>query len=468
MKKVIAISLILISIISAVIPSFAAYNIEENVNLYKIGDCGNLLNYKGSTRVISYVVYKSNGKEYPAYCLNVDLPGAEKGSYNVSTLEKLNNNAVWKVIINGYPYKTLEELGAENEYEAYAATKQAVYIALYSNRKFEDYSAYNSDAGRRTYNILKKILTDAENCNQTEPGVGILNIVPLNTTWKVDSIDSTLLSKTYKVNSNIQSGTYKINLKGLLPDGTKVVDKNNSAKEEFNLGEEFKIIMPIQNLTQSESFTIEANANLNSYPILYGNSNSQDKQNYAITGLTYETKNATYTEDYSKNLTKIVVYKQEYGTKTPLKGVKFQLLDSNKNIVKDNLITDGKGQISLENLIPGKYFLKETETLEGYNLYTDLIEINLDLNEEVQVTINNTRKTVTEINKNYEVIEVVSNKEESKIISNTDITNIEKNETEITEENNIKILNETEIIKENDIKIVAETTNVKKLPKTGF
>ena len=35
------------------------------------------------------------------------------------------------------------------------------------------------------------------------------------------------------------------------------------------------------------------------------------------------------------------------------------------------MVTNEKGEIHLENMIPGTYFLQETETLENYNLYTD-------------------------------------------------------------------------------------------------
>ena len=72
MKKLIVMFLLLISVVSSIVPSFA-FEIDE-VNLYKVYDCGNLLKYQGITRRISYVVYKKDGVEYPAYCLNAYLP----------------------------------------------------------------------------------------------------------------------------------------------------------------------------------------------------------------------------------------------------------------------------------------------------------------------------------------------------------------------------------------------------------
>ena len=217
-------------------------------------------------------------------------------------------------------------------------------------------------------------------------------------------------------------------------------------------------MMPIQNISQSETFTINAKASLKTYPILYGKAFDPVKQNYAITGLAYENKDTSISEDYEKNRTKIVIHKQEYGTKVPLQNVEFKLLDENKNIVKENLFTDKNGEIILENLLPGKYFLKEVKTLEGYNLYSDYIELNLDLNEEIQVIVNNTKKNIEEINKNYEIIEIVSDKEETIINEKTEDTEINKKEIE---EKNYE---ENNYIKNTYV----ENTKEKKLPKTGF
>ena len=47
---------------------------------------------------------------------------------------KVSNEKVWKVIINGYPYKTLEELDVINEEEAYTATQFAIYTVLENGR----------------------------------------------------------------------------------------------------------------------------------------------------------------------------------------------------------------------------------------------------------------------------------------------------------------------------------------------
>ena len=48
-----------------------------------------------------------------------------------------------------------------------------------------------------------------------------------------------------------------------------------------------------------------------------------------------------------------------------MKSVKFELKSEDEEYVKAK-ITDSNGMICFENLFPGKYILKEIETIEDY------------------------------------------------------------------------------------------------------
>ena len=37
---------------------------------------------------------------------------------------------LWRVLVNGYPYKTPQEMGLQDEFDAFMATKQAVYRVI--------------------------------------------------------------------------------------------------------------------------------------------------------------------------------------------------------------------------------------------------------------------------------------------------------------------------------------------------
>ena len=423
-KKLIICILLAIMLIGNLNQVFA-FEIGQKQLLCK-GVCETLLTYHGTPVKTSFILYEENGVQYPAYCLDRTLPGAEQGSYIVNGASKLQDVNVWRAIINGYPYKSLEELGAANDGEAFTATKQAVYTMLY-NRDVTEYGPIDSDAGRRTYQIYVNIVNAARGSNENIQNHLEMNIKRLTEEWIVDEINPKCVSKTYTVESNISRGKYEVFTKGLVPNGTIVTDVKNNIKNSFAIGEQFKILIPIQNLVQCENFTIEAKANLETKPVVYGSTTVPGTQDYALTGYMYEEMVNNFTEDYFKNITKIVVIKKEYGTEQRLEGVKFNLLDANKKVVQEGLITNEKGEIMLENMIPGIYYLQETETLENYNLYTDLIEIGLDLNEEFQVTVNNTTREVTEIDKDFQLVEVVPTYTETVYNVNTETTIINDN-----------------------------------------
>ena len=109
----------------------------NGANLVKIGDVDYHLKYLNTslnkyTYVICSVVgYYQNGQFYPAYCLNSSLPGVvdDKG-YAVSIDKVIERDDVWRVVKNGYPYKSYTEMGLANEFDAFCVTKFAVYCIL--------------------------------------------------------------------------------------------------------------------------------------------------------------------------------------------------------------------------------------------------------------------------------------------------------------------------------------------------
>ena len=56
----------------------------NSANIYKVGNCGNLLTYNGVNVEVSYVEYNHSGISYPAYCLDKTKPGVETVPYEVS------------------------------------------------------------------------------------------------------------------------------------------------------------------------------------------------------------------------------------------------------------------------------------------------------------------------------------------------------------------------------------------------
>lgn len=430
-KKIIIIVILMILLGSIILPksSIAAGNTAE---LYATHRFGNLLKRNGVDLTCIYIVHNQDGIEYPAYCLNLELDGAtENFSYTVTTNNQLTNMEIWRTVVNGYPYKTPEELGCQTKEEAYLATRQAVYCAVYG-RDPNSYSALGGEAGERTLNALKNIVYTARNSNETKPS-STININAVNNLWEIDKIDNNYISKEFTVTASAGIKNYNIELSGDLVEGIKLTDTNNIEKNQFASNEKFKILIPVKNIEKDSNFEIKANGKVATKPVLYGLSPQANLQNVAVTGSIYEDGTGSKTEYYFKNETKIVILKQDQETKKPLAGVKFQVLNENKEVIYTDLITDEKGTIIIENLLPGKYYVQELETLEGYEVYDKLIEIEAKLNEEIKITVNN-----------------LENNEEPKI---------EKTNTELEVEQ-IKTNQEVKQEQENYTKI--------KLPKTGM
>lgn len=392
MKKIISILIILMIMSMFIIPTKtnASFSIDS-ASLYSKGIFNDYISFRNESTFFNYVVYEKSGKEYPAYCLNKDLDGVTPNfTYSVSTEELLTNVKVWRAIINGYPYKTAAELGCESNEEAFMATKQAVYCMLY-NRDVSEYSA-KDERQERVLNALTNIVTNAKNSSETKPSAE-LAINDITKNWEQDKINNKYISKTFTVSANAKVDTYKVTLENIKIEGAKIVDEQNEEKEEFRFNEKFKVLIPIINMEQDGQFNIKVEGQVATKPVLYGYSGSSSLQDYAITGSIYEDGEGEETINYTKNETKIIIKKQN-DEGNHLEGVKFNLLNEKKEIVYLGLTTNENGEIIINNLEPGKYYVEETSTVSGYEVYEGLVEVNVTYNEEFTVTVTNSKEHI--------------------------------------------------------------------------
>ena len=389
-KKLISIISIIVILIGLIPISSKAVVPIDTAYIYANKKTEGLLMWKGLKIHTHLAVYKKDGKEYPAYCMNRELPGVEIGrSQTVDVKQLVNNVMVWRAIINGYPYKSISELGCNTEEEAYLATKQAVYCML-TNRDVNEYSAIG-EAGERTLNALKTIVNNARNSNQTKVS-SELTVNEQEKLWKIDNLDSSYISKTFLVTANTSMSKYTVNVKNLNIEGYKLVDQNNKEKTEFSNSEKFKILIPIQEVKQDGNFSIEVSAQVATKPVFYGESRDSGLQSYALTGYTYEEGTGSKKIYYTKNETKIIITKTDDKTGKKLEGVEFELLDKDQNKIYTEITTNKDGIATIDNLLPGIYYIKETRTLEGYQLYSKLIKVELELNEETTVNVINSEE----------------------------------------------------------------------------
>lgn len=410
LSKIFLIFCILILNLLVFMNSTQALNIDS-AHIYEVGDCGQLLKYKGSIVIVKYVQYDNQGVGYPAYCLDKTKKGAEGTGYTVSVDKAITDVGLWRVLINGYPYKTIEELGVANKEEAFTATKQAVYCYIHGNNP-ADYEPIGI-AGQRTLNAMNQILNNAQNSNETK----ISNTIQINKNnddWKQDQIDKNYLSKTFSISADSTITSYTITLSRENErdlGGIKLTNLQNQEKNTFEANEKFKILIPIKNLTEKGEFNISVETKVETKPILYGTAPNSTLQDYALTAATYEDGSGNTKDEYPKNETKIIIIKKDDKTGEKLSNVEFELLDENKNVVYSGLKTDEEGKIEINNIIPGKYYLRETKAVEGYHEYDELIDFELSLHEQITIEVNNTKEDKPE----YEVHKTEKTKEVKKL-----------------------------------------------------
>ena len=406
-KGILAIFMLSIIITNSV---FAA----ETLNVKAIKECPVLLQYGNIKIGTTLAKVNINDKEYPVYCLDVSKPGVAIGKlpeYNVTLKDTIKNQEVYRAIINGYPYKTIEELGVKTEEEAFTATKQAVYSMLY-NRNVDEYSAINTEAGHRTYNAYRNIVLAARGSNKVYENAKFE--LKADKEWKKDE-ENKYLYKNVEVNANLKSN-FDIKLEGDKNNIFKLEKEQIVGKETDNKKEKYILKIDLKDINKFnilgkevfKNLKLTATAEVETNPVYLGKEETGTRQDYAISGIRFKGKEErSLNIDIPKNETKIKIVKISKEEDKKLENVKFELFDKeNKSLgIKT---TNKNGEIIYENLIPGKYYLKEIEAKEGYNKLNDLVEIEVKYGEEKEVKVNNEKIKI-----------IVNNKKEVKKLPKT-------------------------------------------------
>ena len=398
MKKVLKILLIVLLVIVAnigiLVNTVQAVENGEKITIYSKGYFNRVIRNNGIVIKTAHAVYQENGKEYPVYCLNRELHGVGEyiATYDVKDQGKIEDLGLWRVVINGYPYKSIEQLGVTNEEEAYIATKQSIYCYIY-NTGTELYSAIN-EQGERVINAMNNILENAKNSNESFDNPNIE--IEQSEKWNVDEIENKYVSKEYKIKSNKNISKITLNLESQ-PKGTKITNLDEDGK--------FKILIPIENLKESGKFKIKIQTELETKPIFLGEAPSNDLQNYLITAYSYEDMDKEFEQEYEKNNTKIIIEKTDNDTNEVLKGAKFEILDEKQKSIRV-AETNNEGQVILDGLMPGIYYIKEVQAPNGYSIDSELKKVEIKLNQEISLTIKNNKIIIKQEEPQKTIVEI--------------------------------------------------------------
>ena len=394
-SKIITILLIAIFILNMSANSiFAAVEVTLNkAYIEKIGEAKyHLQYYREEKEMYTYLTcdivgfYDKNKNFNPAYCMNRDLVGAGEESYYVKIDNLLNNDKVWRVIKNGYPYKSAKKLGLSSKYDAFAVTKFAVYCVLGQ----ADLKLFKADKDDKEAVAMLKALKALVKIG--EKGTEKQDEDPL-TLKKEGNLkeEENYYSQEYSLDSTTDFDKYEISKTEGMPEESYISDMDGNKTTKLNQGQNFKVMIPKAQMTKDFSIKITAKADCKSYVILEGKTTVKKTQNYVVTAGEMATATTQDTLNINVNNAKLKIRKTEENTNTPIEGVKFALYKDEKLLQEKQ--TDKDGRISFDNLYPGKYTVKEVETAEKYVLENTPKEIELKYNETKEIEITNKLKT---------------------------------------------------------------------------
>lgn len=401
-KRILSILLLLLTLISFGSNTFCSAASISSAYIQKIGDAPHHLKYNGRYVQISVVGHHANGTFYPAYCLNHSLTGVEAGAYDVAINQIYNNDAVWRVVVNGFPYKTAAQMGLQSDFDAFAVTKMAVYCVLGQS----DLNAFSADANDGTAQAMLGKLHELVNIGINGQGSQAQGTLSAGKVGELTE-EGNYYSQKFAANSGVGLANYTItNISGF-PEGTFIANLNGGAQNTFGQGEQFKIMIPKSGFTSDINGNIYLTGKSTTYPIFYGESNNPATQDYIVTYDPYGDDSTVTNLNIKTNTAKIQINKTDDYTHQPIEGVTFELTKSDGTKIR-TATTNAQGIATFEHLYQGNYVAREIETNAKYILNTNDFNTNTEFNKTSTLNIENEHKKgnlkVYKVDKDYHKI----------------------------------------------------------------
>ena len=135
-RRIKVIMLICLCVFNSLSSVFAIQNENITYGDYTIlcfKDPNKYISYMGKPQTNYEYYYIKDGIEYSAYCLELGKKGAEEKEegYVVNANEKINDTVLNNIVLNCYPYKTIQELGVQTQSQARFASQFAVWSYVY-------------------------------------------------------------------------------------------------------------------------------------------------------------------------------------------------------------------------------------------------------------------------------------------------------------------------------------------------
>lgn len=410
---------VMLLLVFCMFPKAFANTIEEalgDVSIYADGTTMNYLISGRGVQNLKYVYYNHTNKvtgeemEIPAYCVMPNEPGVgQLGTYDVSCTELASDPKVVGIVSNGYPRQSFASLGLKDKYEAYYATKIALWNYLIGswdiNTVKVNPNCSDQDAANRVLKASKQIYNNGVTWTSTiQP---TLTATPVTSQVIEDNINSNYLSQTFivKANTYLPNGAVGVSFaEGDVPDGVKIVDANtNQPITQFNVQLDgnyhtgkFKVLYPKDSVDDIGQVQIKLSALQYRYAVYYGVSYNEEAQDYLCDTDPAYLANSFVTSSYSPEVeleegTYLKIVKYETGTKNPVEGARFEVINPS-GATHGIYTTDARGEIIIRLNITGNFTVKEISAPQGY-LIGDKNSQNVEViyNEIAELTFYNTK-----------------------------------------------------------------------------
>lgn len=406
MKKRLISMLLALLAVMGLLPTaaFAASTPEEalgEVQIYNGGVEMSYLSINGRIRSQIYTYYNyDNGsgstREIPAYCVNPNTLGVPQTvgvgeSIEYLADEKASDPKVVGIVANGYPTRSLAELGLENKYQGYYATKMALWCYLLSNWDINNLKVNPNLTGvelQRAQKILaaaKDIYARGTAWNEMlSPEV---TCTPdRDTAYEVTIDGKQYKQQVYTIWSKTWVCDYSVNVAFSVPDdvpdGTRIVDMNNQDITTITTegtgdgyAGKFKVLYPLESVQgETGSVQLSISTNVYKYAVFYAICQEKDQygelQNYVVdTDPTTTMQLSTYS-NYSDGTTieyetGLRILKYETGTEIPISGALFEVIGPDGDSI-GTFTTNGDGRIEIPLKKSGNYTVIEREAPSHY------------------------------------------------------------------------------------------------------
>ncbi len=311
--------------------------------------------------------YIKDGNEYPVYCINLGLKGAEERAdgYVVNANKNIDDNILHNIVLNCYPYKSVEELGVKTVSQAKFASQFAIWI--YTSNLNENYISAILPEYECVVNAIKNIY-DSATIKKSSQNNDNDNIV-----FNEQKIEKSNGIDYYTKEVEIINQEKILNLELYSEDKNIIIEKNNG---------KYKIKIPVDKVDSEYESLIKINIEAKEENALFGISTEAGYQDVAIT-----LKNTFDLEDEKevefKNLKRnISIIKKDATTDELLEGVKYYIKYENGDIIGE-YTTDKNGRIDLKIYENQNILIEEIEALKDYILDNNVYELKEDETEKV-------------------------------------------------------------------------------------